>query len=115
MDIQEFEAILLARKQNLLEILNARNSNIKELNSSSIKDDSDLVSAHMQGQIDSLMMEKHMQELQEVEKSLQKVQDGIYGICEMCDEEIDEGRLRIKPHARFCINCREVFEKSQAK
>ena len=40
-DIAEFEAILLARKQDLLEILALRNANIKDLHASSLTDDSD--------------------------------------------------------------------------
>lgn len=114
-DLQAFEALLLARKQNLLEILDVRNSNIKDLQKVALKDDSDLVSAHMQGHLDSLIIEKYALELQEIETSLQKIKDNIYGICEMCDGEISPERLSAKPHARYCVNCRELYEKNQPK
>jgi len=30
----------------------------------------------------------------------------------MCEEEIGEQRLKVKPQARYCIVCREIAEKS---
>lgn len=114
-DIAEFEAILLARKQDLLEILALRNANIKDLHASSLTDDSDVISAQIQGELDSLIIEKYTLELAEIEASLQKIIDNTYGICEMCDDTISKERLTIKPHARFCITCRELYEKKSAQ
>lgn len=114
-DIAEFEAILLARKQDLLEILALRNANIKDLHANSLTDDSDVISAQIQGELDSLIIEKYTLELAEIEASLQKIIDNTYGICEMCDDTISKERLTIKPHARFCITCRELYEKNQPK
>ncbi|WP_258238697.1 TraR/DksA C4-type zinc finger protein [Arcobacter sp. F2176] len=31
----------------------------------------------------------------------------------MCDEPVGIKRLRAKPHARFCIYCRPIYEKEQ--
>lgn len=109
--LQKFEDILLARKQNLVEILDIKNANIRDLHASNITDDSDLVSAKIQGNLDALIIEKYTIELAEIEFSLQKIQNNCYGICEMCDEPISQERLVIKPHARFCITCREIYEK----
>lgn len=114
-DIQKFETILLARKLALLEILALGTTNIKDLHASSLTDDSDVISAQIQGELDSLIIEKYTTELAEIEASLQKITDNIYGICEMCDEMISKERLTIKPHARYCITCRELYEKNQPK
>ena len=54
---KEFENILEIRHKNLLEILDSRNGNIKDLHSSALKDDSDLAVAHIQGQLDCLIIE----------------------------------------------------------
>ncbi|WP_207935231.1 TraR/DksA C4-type zinc finger protein, partial [Helicobacter cinaedi] len=54
-------------------------------------------------------------EMRDIRNSLQKLKDGIFGICEMCDDEIDVERFKVKPHAKYCINCRELYEKSQKK
>lgn len=69
----EFEEMLQKRKETLLEILDMRNSNIKNIHSSHLKEDSDLIAASIQGQLDSLIIEKYHLELKEVEKALQKI------------------------------------------
>src|SRR5688500_13059600 len=41
--------------------------------------------------------------LEEVEHALLKLDDGTYGTCEVCGEEIAEARLEAMPAARYCI------------
>jgi RNA polymerase-binding transcription factor DksA len=43
-------------------------------------------------------------QLQEVERALRKFDDGTYGKCETCGEEIAEARLEAMPATRYCIN-----------
>jgi RNA polymerase-binding transcription factor len=39
--------------------------------------------------------------------ALRRMADGTYGTCERCHATIPLGRLRILPHARFCVPCHE--------
>jgi DnaK suppressor protein len=41
--------------------------------------------------------------LEEVERALGKLEDGSYGKCEVCGEEITAARLEAMPAARYCI------------
>jgi RNA polymerase-binding transcription factor DksA len=43
-------------------------------------------------------------QLQEVQRALNKFDDGTYGRCETCGEEIAEPRLEAMPATRYCIN-----------
>ena len=43
--------------------------------------------------------------LVEVEDALVKFEEGRYGGCEGCGQEIAPARLEAKPAARLCINC----------
>ena len=49
--------------------------------------------------------------LQQVEAALKKVEDGEYGICEQCEQEILETRLEIMPYTEFCMQCLSEIEK----
>jgi len=49
--------------------------------------------------------------LKQVEAALKKVEDGEYGICEQCEQEILETRLEIMPYTEFCIQCLSEIEK----
>lgn len=40
-----------------------------------------------------------------VERALAKLEDGSYGVCESCGEQIPPARLQIHPWALQCITC----------
>jgi RNA polymerase-binding transcription factor DksA len=43
------------------------------------------------------------EQLDDVELALGKLDDGSYGRCEVCGNEIGEARLEVMPATRFCI------------
>ena len=48
--------------------------------------------------------------LREVEYALSKIDNGDYGYCESCNQEINEMRLEAIPHARLCLDCKMKHE-----
>ena len=46
-------------------------------------------------------------------ESIQKIDDGTYGICENCDEEISKQRLIARPVTTLCIKCKTEQEKRE--
>ena len=56
--------------------------------------------------------EQEWVKLKQVEVALKKVEDGEYGICEQCEQEILETRLEIMPYTEFCIQCLSEIEKN---
>ena len=51
--------------------------------------------------------------MRRIEHSLQDIEDGRYGLCEQCEEEISIKRLKARPTARFCIDCKTQLEKME--
>ena len=51
--------------------------------------------------------------MRRIEHSLQDIEDGRYGLCEQCEEEISLKRLKARPTARFCIDCKTQLEKME--
>jgi DnaK suppressor protein len=47
----------------------------------------------------------HETELRMVDRALQAMADGEFGVCRRCGEEIAEARLRARPQAPFCVPC----------
>jgi RNA polymerase-binding transcription factor DksA len=43
--------------------------------------------------------------LKNVNMALEKITEGKYGICENCEKEIEEERLKAIPEAKFCMKC----------
>jgi DnaK suppressor protein len=48
-----------------------------------------------------------------IERSLQDIENGAYGFCEQCEEEISLKRLKARPTARYCIACKTQLEKME--
>jgi DnaK suppressor protein len=46
---------------------------------------------------------KLREQLDDVQKALDKLDSGSYGVCEVCGAEIGEARLEAMPATRFCI------------
>jgi len=46
-----------------------------------------------------------LQQAEEIERALVKLDDGSYGVCDACGAEIPEGRLEIHPWAVLCVPC----------
>src|SRR5258708_30359093 len=50
-----------------------------------------------------------------VSEALQRIENGAYGACAECDEQISEKRLAAIPWAKYCIQCQEVMDRSAAQ
>ncbi len=40
-----------------------------------------------------------------IERALEKIDQGSYGICDVCDQPIAPGRLKVSPASSLCIEC----------
>jgi DnaK suppressor protein len=56
------------------------------------------------------LMENDRIELERIEKAITHIEQGIYGLCEVCEKSIPMARLRAIPWATRCINCQSRFE-----
>ena len=45
------------------------------------------------------------QSIRVIQAALERIEDGSYGICGNCGENIAEGRLSAVPEATRCVNC----------
>lgn len=50
-------------------------------------------------------------EIKQIEKTLARMDEGAYGECETCDEQIPKKRLEALPHATRCVACEEQFQR----
>jgi RNA polymerase-binding transcription factor DksA len=56
-------------------------------------------------EFDLLRREQVNTEIEKIEKALEKLSSGSYGICRQCYKEIDPERLKILPYTTLCIEC----------
>jgi DnaK suppressor protein len=53
--------------------------------------------------------------LVKIDQALEKIQQGEYGACENCGEEIGIKRLEARPVAELCIDCKAEQEKLERR
>ena len=53
--------------------------------------------------------------LRKIRDALARLENGSYGICEVCEEEISEQRLIARPETTLCIECKEEQEDIEKK
>lgn len=64
----------------------------------------------------TMVLEQQLKnDLKEIEKALDKVKKGTYGICERCGKVIDSARLEVKPAAIYCMKCKRELEKKKKR
>ena len=44
-------------------------------------------------------------------QTLQRIREGMFGFCVLCEEPIGEKRLEALPTAKYCLNCQEQLER----
>jgi DnaK suppressor protein len=55
----------------------------------------------------NLILEKRIREqLAEVEHALDKLEQGTYGLCDICGRPIEPARLEALPQANLCLSCK---------
>lgn len=53
------------------------------------------------------LIERMVEELGTVDAALGRLDDGTYGVCASCGEEIPAARLEFRPNAIRCVSCKE--------
>src|SRR6266568_9632890 len=51
--------------------------------------------------------------INKIKEALERIDNGTFGICEMCEEDISEARLKARPVTTLCIDCKIEQEKKE--
>ena len=111
-ELEYFRDILIGRKKQIEKNLSGVKEEITELQGQELSDEGDYAAANSDSLVESAIITQQQKELREIENALAKIENGEYGVCEMCEDPIGFQRLKVKPHAVYCIDCREIVEKS---
>lgn len=51
--------------------------------------------------------------INKIREALDRIDNGEFGICELCGEDISEGRLKARPVTTLCIDCKIEEERKE--
>jgi DnaK suppressor protein len=75
----------------------------------------DQASSERDRELGLLLGDREREKLRNIDEALLKFEEGEYGICEECGDDIPLGRLKVMPFARYCVRCKSDIEKMQAQ
>jgi len=78
-------------------------------------DEADLASEDAEVSLETRLMDRDAKLLREVERALEKVEDGLYGLCEGTDEPIGYARLKLRPWTRYSVTYKEELEREEKR
>lgn len=109
----EFADLLLKRRSEILPQQDTARANLNEQVMSSPGDDADASVVDTSADYFLKLANNQQIELIEIRNALDRMDRGVFGICESCEEPIAVERLRKLPYAKFCIDCQAAFEKGK--
>jgi DnaK suppressor protein len=114
--MDEMKGILLKMKEETLhEIRKSLKSGSDITTGEPSGDIYDQASSERDRELGLLLGDREREKLRNIDEALLKVEEGEYGVCEECEEEIPLGRLKVMPFARYCVKCKADIEKQQAQ
>lgn len=110
-DLKKFKETLLQRKQELVRTAEATRERGMVLDTDDLPDEVDLASSEADQSMNLLLRDRERVLVKKIDKALAKIEQGDYGVCESCGEEIGVKRLEARPVTDLCIRCKEEQER----
>lgn len=115
-ELESFRKLLIEKKTKIL----------RHLDDLSASSEADMAEGGMGDPVDIASTEITQASLQKIGKretyllkkidlALHKIEEGTYGECESCGEDIDPRRLMARPEAQLCIDCKTEQENVERK
>ncbi len=108
--ILKLRELLVYRRDALRRALAGDLSMLKSLPEQTGGDVVDAALDAAQDEISSQLAEVESRELAQIENSLERMREGTYGQCEVCEGKIPLARLNALPYAMTCIDCQRASE-----
>lgn len=111
-DLIRFKQLLLTRREELLSVQDSHDkaAGTVELDQSKVGRVSRMDALQQQA-MSAAVGQRARLELTAIEAALRRIENGEYGSCVTCGEDIVEKRLRANPSVITCIRCAENAER----
>ena len=114
--LKELKDMLLARRKALTAEMDQNIENLAppEVNAGSVSQDENARLANQTREVDTRLTALDADELARINRALERMADGSYGLCDECGCAIPFERLKAEPMTRHCVACKSRWEQKQA-
>jgi DnaK suppressor protein len=107
-ELNRFRAVLTARVAELERFTRNRDGITVERSA----DQLDEIQAASQRALAVCNLDREYSQLRDARAALRRIQEGSFGTCQDCDEDIHPKRLAAVPWATFCIHCQQAVDRN---
>jgi DnaK suppressor protein len=105
---KEIKVLLIQARDDLAVKLQQMSQ--EQFSDGQVQDPADQAIASTMESLQSSLQETELNRYKTIVRAIQKIEDGSYGMCIDCGNEISEKRLLSFPEAARCISCEEARE-----
>ena len=119
MDQQQLDHFRKKLEEMSLQLLNEAEKTIHDMtgNTDNYPDPTDRASAESDRSFELRIRDRERKLLSKIKAAIERIDDGSYGICDECGDDISIKRLEARPVTTLCIECKtrqEKHEKAQS-
>jgi len=108
-----FKKELEEKQKKILENLKNREKELNNNTSCDLKDEGDHAFFAANNSTNNAIFQEQHKMLNQINRSLKRIDLGTYGICNLCEETINIERLKVTLFAEQCISCKELLEQQR--
>ena len=112
-ELKKFQDLLEEKRKVVLERARQMLSEGMVLDANDLPDEMDLASSEYIQSFEFRLRGREKSLLSKLDLALKKIDDGTFGICEICEEPIGKKRLEARPETSLCIKCKEDQEREE--
>jgi len=112
-ELKKFQELLEDKRKVVLERARQMLSEGMVLDANDLPDEMDLASSEYIQSFEFRLRGREKSLLSKLDLALKKIEDGSFGVCEICDEPIGKKRLEARPETSLCIKCKEDQEREE--
>jgi DnaK suppressor protein len=111
--LKKFKTMLEEKRDEIVKKAKQTLSEDMMLDANDLPDEMDLASSEYLQSFTFRLRGREKSFLDKIEKALAKIEDGSFGNCEECGEEVTLKRLEARPETSLCIRCKEDQERAE--
>ncbi len=111
--LKKFKTLLTEKRDEIVKKAKQTLEEDMTLDANDLPDEMDLASSEYLQSFTFRLRGREKAFLDKIQKALQKIEDGTFGVCEECGEEISIKRLEARPETTLCIRCKEDQERME--
>ena len=111
--LKKFRDMLEAKREEIIKRAQQTLDQDMALDTDDLPDEMDLASSEYLQSFEFRLRGREKSLLSKLDLALKKIDDGTFGICEICEEPIGKKRLEARPETTLCIKCKEDQEREE--